>query len=154
MGDERRNVIFAHWIKVNFPRCKSVLVVADGHGELARKLANYGLQVTVVEKQPRFVGRDHSGINYLQGEFDRNYPVEQDLAVAMHPDEATEETILAAEKSSKPWAVVPCCIKGKSAPFCSGGYKEWLDKLSSLSHRPVGRGTLRIRGKNIVLCGR
>ena len=54
MGDSKRNVVFCDFIRRRFPKAKSVLVVADGKGELARKLANKGFKVRVVENKPRF----------------------------------------------------------------------------------------------------
>ena len=59
MGDANRNVEFARFIVRQFPRARTVLVVADGKGELSRKLANRGLRVRVIEARPRFSGRAH-----------------------------------------------------------------------------------------------
>lgn len=37
MGDSERNVKFAHFIIKQFHKTNSILIVADGKGELARK---------------------------------------------------------------------------------------------------------------------
>ncbi|OPZ64472.1 MAG: hypothetical protein BWY85_01141 [Firmicutes bacterium ADurb.Bin506] len=151
MGDANRNVEFARFIVRQFPRARTVLVVADGKGELSRKLANRGLRVRVIEARPRFSGRAHKHLDYRRGTFTRDTPITEDLVVAMHPDEATAEVILAARAQRKPFAVVPCCHKGD--PAISGGvsnYEGWLRRLVSL-WPPMQEGALHIQGRNRVL---
>ena len=150
MGDERRNVEFARFIVKQFPKAKSVLVVADGKGELARKLANKGLSVRVVENKPRFEGRKHTLISYKKGWFNAGWQIEEDVVVAMHPDEATGEILAAANAQGKPFAVVPCCAVGKFSKNINrrrGG--DWIKRLKGLF--PCSEATLRISGRNTVL---
>ena len=151
MGDARRNEVFATFITRQFPRAKTVLVVADGKGELSRKLANKGLRVRAIEAKPRFNGRAHKGIDYRAGWFSRDCPVPEDLVVAMHPDEATAEVILAAKAAGKPVAIVPCCRCGDPA-ITSGvrNYPGWLNKLKTL-YPPMLETQLKFDGRNIVL---
>lgn len=150
MGDSRRNKLFATFIVKQFSKVKTVLVIADGKGELARKLANKGLQVRVIENKPRFEGRGHNGITYRKGWFDRNCVFDEDLIVGMHPDEATAEILLAGEKNRKSWAIVPCCVKGTEAKNIDG-YRNWMRKLKQLCRNACQEYTLKISGKNIVL---
>lgn len=152
MGDERRNEKFAIFISKQFPKAKKVLVVADGKGILARKLANKGLGVVVVENKPRFEGRIHPSISYKKGWFTRDTPIpsEVDIIVGMHPDEATAEIVLAAERNKKHWAIVPCCVKGIEANGISG-YREWIAKLKKLCVYRCKEYMLGIQGKNLVL---
>lgn len=149
MGDERRNDVFALFIKRQFPRAKIILVVADGKGILARKLANKGFQCFVIENKPRFEGNKHPNITYKKGWFTRDSEVEADVIVGMHPDEATSEIIRAAIKNNKPFAVVPCCIKGKDSNGING-FQNWLKKLEFLAGS-CRKTQLPISGKNIVL---
>ena len=154
MADARRNEAFATFIVRRFPRAQSILVVADGKGELARKLANKGKRVTVIEAKPRFEGRGHKRIAYREGWFTRDFTVTQDLVVAMHPDEATAEVVLAADKCGKPFAVVPCCFKGDEAHGI-GSAKGWHNKLVSLYRAGVTeQWKLPMTGKNVVVYGR
>ena len=149
MGDRRRSELFARFIVAQFPKAKSVLAVADGKGELARKLANKRRSVRVVDPWPRFAGRHHKRIVYEDGLFTEDSRVLEDVLVGMHPDEATAEIILAAKRAGKPWAVVPCCLRGRHANRVKG-YWAWLTLLASLDP-PVRRAGLRMSGRNIVL---
>lgn len=150
MGDERRNVEFARFIVKQFPKAKSVLVVADGKGELARKLANKGLSVRVVENKPRFEGRKHTLISYKRGWFDSGWRIVEDIIVGMHPDEATGEILAAADAQGKPFAVVPCCAVGRfSQNVGHSKGEDWIKRLKGLF--PCSEATLRISGRNTVL---
>ena len=151
MGDSNRNTKFATFIARNFPKAKTALVVADGHGELARSLANKKIAVTVVEAKPRFVGRIHPLITYKQGWFTEDSEVEADIIVGMHPDEATSEIILAARKNKKPFAIVPCCCVGKgSSGLSRNNFAAWVKRLNDMA---CGCYTamLKISGKNLIL---
>lgn len=108
MNDPNRHSEFATWIRRRWKKAKTALVVADGKGELSRKLVNKGFVCRVIEAQPRLSGDNHPRLLYMEGWFNRNALVTEDIVVAMHPDEATAEVILAAKASGKPWAVVPC----------------------------------------------
>jgi hypothetical protein len=154
MGDTRRNTVFAQFITKNFGRkAKTILVVADGKGELARALANKGFRVRVVEHKPRFVGRGHKRIQYNSGWFDEFSPIPEDVIVAMHPDEATGEVILAAKRLRKPFAIVPCCIKGKLSSGV-GSFAGWVNKLMA-EHGNCRCTVLKgMNGKNVVIYGR
>jgi hypothetical protein len=149
MGDDRRNEVFAQFIIRQFPKAQSILVVADGKGILARKLANKKKKIRVIEDKPRFEGPGHKGITYTKGWFTEDTTFDDDLIVAMHPDEATAEVILAAKREKKPFAIVPCCIKGRLSESVQN-YTGWIKKLRSLY--PVTLETsLHMNGKNIVL---
>ena len=151
MGDPNRNILFAQFIKKRFPKARRVLCVADGKGGLARSLANKGFEVTVTENKPRFEGKKHNRITYKEGWFDRNTMVLEDIVVGMHPDEATAEIILAGEKSKKPWAVVPCCIKGDWTIIHGiSGFLDWVRKLKTLCGY-CSEYVLKMQGKNLVL---
>jgi|GEM_PF-4374043 len=153
MGDSRRHRVFARFIRRQFGRkASTILVVADGKGELARALANKGFRVRVVEAKPRFSGRGHKRIQYTAGWFDESAPVPEDVIVAMHPDEATGEVVLAAKRLRKPFAVVPCCIKGKLSSGV-GSFAGWVNKLMA-AHGNCRRAVLKgMNGKNVVIYG-
>ena len=152
MGDSRRSTLFAQFICKQFPKAKTVLCVADGKGHLARALANKKLTVTAIENKPRFAGRKHKRITYKRGLFGRHTPISEDVVVGMHPDEATCEIVLAAHNQHKPFAVVPCCIKGnpkiRSGVF---GYMDWLKKIKTLCNGGCQEFQLHMNGKNIVV---
>ena len=46
-----------------------VLDIAGGKGQVARSLANKGIQVHVIDAKPRLEGRQHSKISYQSGFF-------------------------------------------------------------------------------------
>jgi len=156
MGDENRGVLFAQFVHRHFPFAKTVLDVAGGKGNVARKLANKGHTVIVVDAKPRFEGNIHKRITYKKGWFTDAYNrLDVDVVVGMHPDEATGEIIRYAVKYRLPFAVVPCCIKGRDASGV-GDYHGWLNKLKSIAvrggHR-VNEYNLHMRGKNVVIYG-
>ena len=150
MGDKKRNTEFADFIIKQFPKAKTVLVVADGKGELARKLANKGLQVRVIEAKARWEGKPHKNVNYQKGWFTADTIVEEDLIVGLHPDAATGEILLAAQTQKKPFAIVPCCTLGRySEGLKKVSYGEWIKKLVSLFH--CEQWDLHISGRSTVL---
>lgn len=157
MGDDRRGDIFARWIVKNFPKAKSILDVAGGKGQVARSLANKKRQVHVVDAYPRFAGRKHPLITYQAGWFDEDthIPTKIDLVVGMHPDEATGEIIRYAAKHRLPFAVVPCCTKGRDAANI-GKYEVWIKHLHHMarsSSYDVVVWMLHMNGRNLVIRG-
>jgi len=150
MGDERRNDAFALFIKKRFPKVKTILVVADGKCVLSRKLTNKKFTTIAMDAAIRNE-KTHKKIKYIKGWFDRNYPIpeEVDLIVGMHPDEATAEIILAAKKNNLPWAIVPCCLKGKESKNVQN-FTDWINKLKNFDY-PCNEAILKIKGKNKVL---
>jgi hypothetical protein len=158
MGDERRGTIFAQWIVRQFPKAQNILDVAGGKGQLARKLANKKRNVHILDAKPRFKGRDHPGISYQSVWFEdtTNVKGKFDLVVGMHPDEATGEIIRFAVKHYIPFAVVPCCIKGRDARGISK-FSGWIKRLSGIAARygySVYTYQLRMAGKNLVIYGK
>lgn len=152
MGDNNRHVLFAEWIQQNFNKrkIKSCLVVADGKGFLAKELSKY-FKVRVVEMKPRQAVR-RKKLKYEKGIFDGNTAiVNEDLIVAMHPDEATVEVIYAANRNKKPFAIVPCCIMAKGFETHGvRGFRGWVQKLKELAHG-ADEAYLKMGGKNLVL---
>ena len=149
MGDKNRHIRFAEFIIGKFPpkQYKSVLVVADGKGDLAIELAKH-YTTRVIENNPRnkfFVG---ASFKYEKGWFDFTTPVPEDFIVGMHPDEATGQIV--RNRDNKPYAIVPCCLKGIDAMGISN-FTNWIKKLKSLSRREVFEDMIRIGGKNRVL---
>lgn len=156
MGDDNRGLVFARFIVKNFPEAKCILDVASGKGQVARKLANKKCYVIAVEVHPRFEGRSHKLIRYYKDWFTSESNIEPpDLIVGMHPDEATSEIVLYAIKHRIPFAIVPCCVKGKHSENLR--YQGWLNKLKSLARQSgfsVYESQLRMNGKNIAIVGK
>lgn len=146
MGDTNRNISFAAFIVKQFPNVKSVLVVADGEGELSKEIANYGLAVRVIEAKPR-MKKSHVNVKYTKGWFTSDTKIDEDLIVGMHPDEATGEILLGAKKQNKSYAVVPCCSVGRYAENIE--YTDWIKKLVGIFR--CEQYHLNIKGRNIVL---
>lgn len=151
MGDAKRNTAFSRFVKTHFPRIREILCIADGKCRLANKLALLGYQVRVIEANPR-AKHVRDGVIYQEGWFTRDSQVSEKLIIGMHPDEATSEIILAAEKNNASWAIVPCCIKGPEAHW-RYNFEDWLRTLRHLSRKPgaVQREKLPMGGKNTVL---
>jgi hypothetical protein len=64
MGDSKRGQLLAQFIIKQFPKAKTILVVASGKGQVARKLANKKRRVVVVEQCPRWEGKQHHRVCY------------------------------------------------------------------------------------------
>ena len=152
MGDENRHIEFARFVHRRFPKIERVLVIADGKGGLARKLANKGYRCRVIENSPRFDGKQHPLIQYEKGFFnaEQNDVGDAQLIVGMHPDEGTGEIILASQKYKIPFAVVPCCALGRYSDGIGFlQYVKWIKKLKLISN-PT-EFNLKISGRNLVL---
>lgn len=156
MGDPRRNKIFAKFIRTQFPKAQSVLVVADGNGELSSILSNMNYEVTMFEPKPRNLQKNKK-VQRVKAYFTAETPIAQDLIVGMHPDAASVEIILAARKNEKPFAVVPCCImvlpgrESYTKGMCHNK-KGWVTRLRSI----YGGGLtetydLKMQGPNTVV---
>lgn len=150
MGDARRNKAFAGFIKRNYPNVKTVLVVADGLGELSACLMAEGFAVRTVEAKMRDRRKRAKEVTFIRGWFTRDDKIKEDLIVAMHPDEATAEVVIAAQKNKIPFAVVPCCILGPEARGVRG-FDSWVKKLTFLSGGSCRVANLPISGQNLVL---
>jgi hypothetical protein len=153
MGDSTRNIVFAKWIYKHYPKVKSILVVADGQGELSWYLIGQGYKVTTIEPKPRHLRR---GVKVVKSFFTADTEVKADLIVGMHPDEAALEIVLHARKSHKPFAVVPCCVKAMSGHERYlqgvGDVHSWVRKLRDIiGHSQTRVFDLRISGANTVL---
>jgi hypothetical protein len=158
MGDKRRGPLFAKFIVKQFPKAKFILDIAGGKGQVARSLANKGVRVHVIDAQPRLNGNSHSRISYQSGFFESSHTlrthVKPDMIVGMHPDEATGEIIEFAVRHELPFAVVPCCRKGRHAKNIAN-FNAWIKKLKSLAKGyEIKEHMLKMRGKNLVLYGR
>ncbi len=149
MGARSRNQVFAQFIRQNFSKVRSVLVVADGKGELAVALHDKGFKVRVIEAKPRYQGPRPRPFKYERGVFTQDTRITEELVVGMHPDEATAPIIMAARAQKKPWAIVPCCVKGPMSQGV-GSIKQWLKRLKSIDNE-VLETTLGFGGRNTVL---
>lgn len=150
MGDTQRHRAFVRFVNKTFPWIRTVLIVADGKAQIARLLAARGVRVRVIEADPRYAGQPDPLITYEEGWFDRDTPVTEQLILGMHPDEATAEIILAANKNQIPFAVVPCCVLGREAEGVRQNFFAWLKKLKELAGSYCEE-ELDIDGKNLVL---
>lgn len=160
MGDPARHEVFAAWIKRAFglrrfkrrKRRPTIVCVADGKGALANRLSAIGFAVVVYERRARHPDL-RPRVRHVRAEFTRDTPLKSsDLVVAMHPDEATAEVVLAARRAKRPFAVVPCCLKGREASDVKTN-RGWLNKIKSLA-REAREALLPINGRNVVIWGR
>lgn len=158
MGDRRRHRVFADFVSERYPRARRILAVADGKGQLAIALAEHGYEVRIVEPNLRkfahrfFHGRRHRRITFTRGLFQaEQWDGAEDLIVGMHPDEATSEIVLAAQRLQKPFAVVPCCLLGRHSAEANGDFFEWLRLLKRLARQHVDQVQLAFEGRNTVL---
>jgi len=149
MGDSKRNIEFTRFIKRNYPKVKSILVVADGLGELSSLLRREGYHTRTFEPRMRDRRKRARDVKYTRVYFTEKTEIWEDLIVGMHPDEATSEIILAAKKNNKPFAVVPCCIVGKLSSDIPG-FNAWIKRLTHISGG-CNSTLLPIKGKNLVL---
>lgn len=157
MGDNKRGPVFASWVCKNFPNINNILDIAGGKGQVARKLANKKRNVCVIDAKPRFEGRHHPKIIYKSRWFSENINInyKADLVIGMHPDDATGEIIRYAIKHHLPFAVVPCCIRGRDSTNIPN-FKLWVDHLSRIAKKAgynVSVDLLKMQGKNIVIKG-
>lgn len=155
MGDQRRGQLFAQFLVKHFPKAHTFLIVADGRGDVSRKLANKKRAVIVVERSPRWEGNIHKRVRYISDTFSGDYAkLDIDVVAGMHPDEATGEIIRYAVKYRLPFAICPCCIKGHDAEGVRG-YLAWIEKLKSLPGQDynVRLARLKMAGKNDVIWG-
>lgn len=157
MGDSSRNLEFSKFIRRNFPlkRFPSVCCVADGKMELSLKLAQHGYRVVCVEPKPRKTakfgaGKFRSKLSVKSCYFNENSLVDESLIVGMHPDGATIEIVLAANRNKIPFAVVPCCIVGKFSKSVQDS-RSWVKLIQSLSKKPTLTTALKISGKSTVV---
>jgi hypothetical protein len=151
MGAENRGELFSHFIVKNYPKAKRVLVIADGKGQVARKLANKGISCHIIDPQKRWEGKLHPLVTYEKDYFYFDKNIEKfDMIVGMHPDEATSEIVLYARKLEIPTAIVPCCIKGRHTAGVQG-FQQWLNKLTKIYHGEIRFAKLKMSGMNTVL---
>lgn len=162
MGDKRRFREFAYFIHWTFPEATSVADVAGGHGELAFWLHELGKTPVIIDPRdttfPKWIHRTLRKRAIRSGKLTTlkrlRKTVEEvdlnafDLAVALHPDEATEPVLRTAISHNVDFAIVPCCV------FPLDGIKrsrqEWVAYLASLAPG-TQVAKLPISGANVVL---
>jgi hypothetical protein len=155
MGDSLRFKVFANYIKINFPKVKSIADIAGGKGALQIELKKLGYTVTTYDKRHTRISRN---LSYKYAYFDNRVKDHYDLLVGMHPDEATDVIVTEAIKRNIPFCVVPCCVI-PHAIKCNKNisYYSWINHLKQVvesSKYKVIEYELPIKGKNIVLSGR
>lgn len=162
MGDRDRAAIFASFVSDTFPRATSIADVAGGHGDLSYWLALSGRDPTIIDPRsarlPKRMQRDlrkrqHRGeqVNPIRRMVERVEHVDLsqfDLVAALHPDQATEPTVLACHASGTDFAIVPCCV----FPLGQTRYTQegWVNYLMSLAPGSC-RALLPISGANLVI---
>jgi len=158
MGDPRRFALMADLVNAEFPehRHNEIADVAGGKGGLKAALHRLGWYgVTVVDVRHR-LAKGRPGQHY--GKFTWREPRRWSLVLGMHPDEATDNIVLYAARTSRPFVVCPCCIKPDAAPYTGrqGSKADWLahiEQLASHTHN-VSRCVLPMMGDAVVLIGR
>jgi len=155
MGDSARFKVFANYIKINFPKVKSIADIAGGKGSLQVELRKFGYTVTTYDKRHIRINRN---LSYKYAYFDNLVKDHYDLLVGMHPDEATDVIVTEAIKRNISFCVVPCCVIPCVIKYNGGSsYNSWvkhLKKIAESAKYEVSIHELPIKGKNIVLSGR
>lgn len=159
MGDSRRFDLFSNVIKSNFPPhlYSSVADIAGGKGYLQRALREKGYKnVVTFDKRKKHIR--FRGVNFRYGYFDERIEDEFNLLVAMHPDEATDVTIVEASKRNLPFVICPCCVRPRAKMYNGPHkYNAWMKHLKSFAESlgyEVTETRLKMGGKNVVLIGR
>ena len=153
MGYKLRHQRLTNFIKDNFSLSKypSIACVADGKAEMSYLLAQCGYQVRAIDTRRHFAKNRKTCFTYHREYFNENSKVEESLLVGMHPDHATIEIILAANKNNLPFVIVPCCILGRKE-IVNGvnGFNGWIKVLKRLAG-DCSETILKFSGKNLVL---
>ena len=146
MGDTRRGIVMAEYIKRHFPRINKIISVADGNLILSNELChNY----TVSVYDPKIRNRNKF-INIHKGLFLANNSELCDLVVGIHPDGATGEIVDYSIKNRINGIIVPCCIIGKYANECNNNWAQLLaNKLKRFFNVEID--LLPISGKNLAI---
>jgi len=157
MGDRKRFRVFADFLAEHFEpeRHPRVADVAGGCGRLAVELKKRGYErIWVIDPRAPRGNPWHERREFLGAED----PIQVDLVVGMHPDEATLLILEYAATGGKakagpvPFAVCPCCYPSELARY---GFRSWVRLQAGLVERThqwwVTR--LRMRGRNVVLFG-
>jgi hypothetical protein len=125
MGDGRRFVVFARFLREAFPEAKSVADVAGGRGLLSIELRQLGFAPTIIDPRlatnlPHRVRKElrkealRTGrvprVPRLQARLEELDLSPFDLVAGLHPDQATEPLVRRATELGKPFAIVPCCV--------------------------------------------
>ena len=134
-----RSKLFCEWLINNFGLDKinqcNVLDIAGGNGYLSILMAQYGINVTIIDpKTPTFVDKinghkiikkaynklnDKWKPKYLNKYFDNDILNDENILqlfnqcnvlVGLHPDEATESIFDLCLKYKKNFACLPCCV--------------------------------------------
>ncbi len=163
MGDGRRFRVFAEFITQQFPDARKVADIGGGRGLLSVELQRVGFESVVidprrVENLPRRIRKEIRKEALRSGKLTNiakaEIQIEQmdlssfDLAVGMHPDQATEHIVRESVQAAVPFAIVPCCVM----PIDGLGrtFEVWLEYLASLA-QGSRTARLQISGRNTVL---
>jgi hypothetical protein len=155
MGDKRRFIIMAKWIRNQFPvqKFKNVADIAAGTGELSYELRAHGYNCICFDKRKKriknrliHIRKNIKDLHFKEGEFD--------VAVGLHPDGATEAVIRLAYEAKAPFAIVPCCVMPEKE--LKMNEIEWRNHLKVLAMKrgfSVYTTRLDMRGRNTIIKG-
>jgi len=166
-----RHEVFADWLVAKVPSDvldRGVLDVAGGQGALSYYLTKkHNVRCAIVETKFRRGGKSTKFLTNVKRYSNlTDEALDQcGIVVAMHPDEATEMSIDAA--NAKFFAVVPCCVfhclfPDRRMPAGSEkvgqevvSYNDFMEYLmlskGDSSGRPVSLSYLNVQGRNRVL---
>ncbi len=159
MGDSKRNEVFVKFLTNKYPvhKFRNVLCIADGNFELTYLLSRIGYNVESWEPKPRresYYDKVKHTCKITRKTFNHDSKVSKipDIIVGMHPDEATVEIILFANKYNISFVIVPCCVKGEVRYICNVGnkYKNWINRLKQIAGN-CEHEFLNISGKNAIV---
>lgn len=152
MGDPRRFNLFAELISELLPNNLKIIDAAAGKGILQSSLKERGFD-NIISYDKR--NRRHKNLNYRYGYFNFLTEDRADAIIAMHPDEATDHSILFAAKHRIPGIICPCCTKPSAQQYWGNHkYQNWLKHLINLAEEndlKVELKKLKMNGRNDVL---
>jgi len=154
MGDSRRFDLFAQLIKKHLDKEMKIADVACGKGHLQAALYQEGFKKVTSWDKRKKTASNRRGYRY--GYFHWKVKEKYDAIVALHPDEATDHSILYAAKHRIPALICPCCIKWDAVPYWGNGsrFDCWVKHLIILAEKRsmvVRQTVLKMHGRNLVL---
>lgn len=153
MGDSRRFDLFAKLAERHLSKELNIVDVASGKGYLQAALRQRGFKNIISWDKRKKNSSNRRGYRY--GYFDYRCKEEYDALVALHPDEATDHSILYCGIRRIPGIICPCCVKPHAVSFFgSYNFQSWIKHLRSLAEKynlSIQETVLPMDGRNFIM---